>query len=144
MRTRFNLALALALVAAGCGGVSYAGEVHPPTAHLDVYFADGAIGQAFSTMGTLEAGSAATLAGLERSIASAAMQRGADAIVIDGFSTGDAGSVASHHAEGNGRPRYIQDLATGGVRNIGGAEHHERLSAPATETVSVRLLKYDR
>lgn len=144
MRTRSTLVLALALVTGGCGGVSYVGDVHPPTAHLDVFFVDGAVEQSFTTIGTLEIGTAETLAELEMRLASAGMQRGADAVLIDGLSATDAGSVASHRADGNGRPRYIQDLATGGVRNVGGAEHHERLAAPTAAMVTARLLMYDR
>ena len=144
MRTRSTVVLALVGMALGCGGVSYDGEVAPPTAHLDVYFAEGAIGQAFSTMGTMVFNTGTNLSAMEEGLASAAMQRGADAVVIEGLSTSDAGSVATHHAEGNGRPRYIQDLATGGVRNVGGAEHHDRLTLPPTATVNVRLLRYNR
>lgn len=142
MRNRSILGVALALAVGGCSGLTYDGDVSPPTAHIDVFFDASAIEQDFTTMGTLAGESRGSLAALESELAEAGMKRGADAIVIDGMSVADAQSVASNRAEGGGRPRYVQDLATGGVRNVGGAEHHERLPLPAP--VVVRLLRYDR
>lgn len=144
MRTRSIPLLVLATVIGGCGGLSYDGDVAPPTAHIDVYFDGAAVEQGFTTMGTLSVSTGGSLAEVEASLAAAGMERGADAIIIEGMATADARSVASHRAEANGRPRYIQDVATGSVRNVGGAEHHGRLAIPASATVSARLLKYDR
>ena len=144
MRMRSTLLLVLATVIGGCGGPSYDGAVEPPTAHIDVYFDGAAVEQGFTTMGTLSVTTGGSLAELESSLAAAGMERGADAIIIDGMASADARSVASHRAEANGRPRYIQDAATGSVRNVGGSEHHGRLSTPTSATVTARLLKYDR
>ncbi len=145
MRTRSRIVppLALALFIGACGGLSYDGDVAPPTAHIDVYFDDASIEQDFTTMGTMSVAAGGSLADVEATLAEAGMKRGADAIVIDGMSAADARSVASHRAEANGRPRYIQDVATGGVRNVGGAEHHTRLGSPAPGA-GARLLRYDR
>lgn len=140
----FSLSLTIALVAGGCSGMTYEGEVAPATAHLDVYFDDGAIEQAYTTMGSLSVGNAASIKSLETDLARAGMKRGADAIIIDGLSQSDSRSVSSSYAEGSGRPRYIADLATGGVRNVGGVEHHERLGPPSGAAMSARLVRYDR
>lgn len=141
MRTRSFLSLAVALVVGGCG-LSYEGEVAPPTAHIDVFFDAASIEQDYTTMGTLDARANQPLVWLESDMATAGMKHGADAIVIDGMSPADAQSVATDRVEGAGRPRYVQDPATGGVKNVGGAEHHGRLTTPPS--VRVRLLKYDR
>ena len=141
MRTRSILSLAVALVVGGCTGLSYEGEVAPPTAHIDVFSDAASIEQDYTTMGTLQGNTSEPLAWLESDMAKAGMERGADAIVIDGMSPIDSRSVATDRVEGGGRPRYVLDLATGGVKNVGGAEHLGRLVTPSS--VRVRLLKYD-
>lgn len=75
------------LLAIGCTKIDYIGEEYAPTTHVDVYFDQGDIEKEYKIMGQViaTAGDIVSSEKMMNDIKKKAMEKGADAVIIEGM-----------------------------------------------------------
>jgi hypothetical protein len=100
MRTAIITAAVL-LIFAGCTKLDYIGEEYPPTSRVDLYFSHDDVQQEYKVMGHVvaTAGEFVSSEKMQDDIKKKAMEKGADAIIIEGLTRYQTGESTDYHEE---------------------------------------------
>lgn len=95
------LAAAVFIFFAGCTKLDYIGEEYPPTNHVDLYFSVDDVEQDYKVMGHVlaTAGEFVSSEKMQNDIKKKAMEKGADAVIIEGLNRYQTGESTSYHEE---------------------------------------------
>jgi hypothetical protein len=85
--------LTLVALLAGCTTTDYLGKTYPPTQHVDVFFSPQDVKRPYEVMGEIraEADDIVSYESMEQKLVQEAMQKGADAILIEKLDTTETG-----------------------------------------------------
>jgi hypothetical protein len=80
---------------AGCTTTDYLGKTYPPTQHVDVFYSPHDVTRAYEVMGEIraEGDDIVSYASMQQKLVQEAMQKGADAILIEKLDTTETGST---------------------------------------------------
>jgi hypothetical protein len=138
------IALCAGLFFAGCASTSpdYVGESYTPTAHVDVYFNANEINRPHKIMGEArsEVTEYLTFETAKLQLVKKAMQKGADAILIQGLETAVTGSYTNITGQQSASPRYVVTRDSE-LQNVAGIEHYQ----PTTmldQPITAKFIKY--
>jgi hypothetical protein len=96
MVMHFHVVLfALAALMVGCTTTDYLGKTYPPTQHVDVFFSSQDVKRAYEVMGEIraEADDIVSYESMQNKLVQEAMQKGADAILIEKLDMTETGST---------------------------------------------------
>lgn len=111
-RSLFAIALAAgALLASGCVSVNYVGQSYPPTTSVDIYYDAADITRPYSVMGRAQAiaDEGTNSREFEQGLRKEAMSHGADAVLVEGMTTREAGSFTNTNGSEFGDTRRDRD-----------------------------------
>jgi hypothetical protein len=79
----------------GCTTTDYLGKTYPPTQHVDVFYSPHDVTRAYEVMGEIraEGDDIVSYASMQQKLVQEAMQKGADAILIEKLDTTETGST---------------------------------------------------
>jgi hypothetical protein len=80
---------------AGCTTTDYLGKTYPPTQHVDVFYSPHDVTRAYEVMGEIraEGDDIVSYASMQQKLVQEAMQKGADAILIEKLDMTETGST---------------------------------------------------
>jgi L-asparaginase/Glu-tRNA(Gln) amidotransferase subunit D len=87
--------LAIFAFMAGCTTTDYLGKTYPPTQHVDVFYSPQDVKRAYEVMGEIRAqgDDIVSYASMQQKLVQEAMQKGADALVIEQLGMTETGST---------------------------------------------------
>ena len=108
LRIIFLIAFA---IASGCTTTDYVGKTYSKTDRVEIYFNKDEIKRPYEVMGQIkaEAPEALKFEDMEQKLVEDAMEKGADAILIEELKTVEVGSVSSASGKTYGEPHYYID-----------------------------------
>jgi hypothetical protein len=98
---------ALVALMAGCTTTDYLGKTYPPTAHVDVFFSPQDVTRAYEVMGEIraEGDDIVSYQSMQHKLVQEAMQKGADAILIEKLDTTQTGYTTVENRTGEKQKR---------------------------------------
>ena len=142
-RVIFLIAL---LIAVGCTTTDYVGKTYSKTDSVELYFNKDEINRPYEVMGQIkaEAPEALKFEDMEQQLVKDAMEKGADAILIEELKTVEVGSVGSASGKTYGDAEYYLDKNMK-LKKRGGSDHYTQLSTTTIvkdHVIDAKLLKY--
>jgi hypothetical protein len=133
-------------IAIGCTTTDYVGKTYSKTDHVEIYFNKEEIKRPYEVMGQIkaEAPEALKFEDMEQQLVKDAMEKGADAILIEELKTVEVGSVSSASGKTYGDPHYYLDKNMK-LRKKGGSNHYSQLTTTTIvkdHVIEAKLLKY--
>jgi hypothetical protein len=143
LRIIFLIAFA---IASGCTTTDYVGKTYSKTDRVEIYFNKDEIKRPYEVMGQIkaEAPEALKFEDMEQKLVEDAMEKGADAILIEELKTVEVGSVSSASGKTYGEPHYYIDKNMK-LRKKGGSSHYSQLTTTTIvkdHVIDAKLLKY--
>ena len=143
LRIIFLIAL---LIAVGCTTTDYVGKTYSKTDSVELYFNKDEINRPYEVMGQIkaEAPEALKFEDMEQQLVKDAMEKGADAILIEELKTVEVGSVGSASGKTYGDAEYYLDKNMK-LKKRGGSDHYTQLSTTTIvkdHVIDAKLLKY--
>jgi hypothetical protein len=92
---------------AGCTTTDYLGKTYPPTQHVDVFFSSQDVKRPYEVMGEIraEADDIVSYDAMQQKLVQEAMQKGADAILIEKLDMTETGYTTVENRSGEGHRR---------------------------------------
>lgn len=105
---------ALCVCIAGCTTTDYIGKTYPPTPHVDVFFSSHDVTHAYEVMGQIraEGDDIVSYDSMQQKLVQEAMQKGADAILIEQVETTETGSTTVANQTREKRKKGRESSAT--------------------------------
>ena len=146
---KFNLRIIFLIaisIAVGCTTTDYVGKTYSKTDSVEIYFNKDEIKRPYEVMGQIkaEAPEALKFEDMEQKLVEDAMEKGADAILIEELKTVEVGSVSSASGKTYGEPHYYIDKNMK-LRKKGGSSHYSQLTTTTIvkdHVIDAKLLKY--
>ena len=134
------------LIAVGCTTTDYVGKTYSKTDSVELYFNKDEINRPYEVMGQIkaEAPEALKFEDMEQQLVKDAMEKGADAILIEELKTVEVGSVGSASGKTYGDAEYYLDKNMK-LKKRGGSDHYTQLSTTTIvkdHVIDAKLLKY--
>jgi hypothetical protein len=132
MHLRLILFACFALIA-GCTTTDYLGRTYPPTQHVDVFFSPQDVKRPYEVMGEIraEGDDVVSFESMQQKLVQEAMQKGADAMLIEKLDMTETGYTTVENKSGEKRKRRESSSTNISTTNI----EKDRL-------ISAKLLKY--
>jgi hypothetical protein len=146
---KFNLRIIFLIafsIVFGCTTTDYVGKTYSKTDRVEIYFNKDEIKRPYEVMGQIkaEASEALKFEDMEQKLVEDAMEKGADAILIEELKTVEVGSVSSASGKTYGEPHYYIDKNMK-LRKKGGSSHYSQLTTTTIvkdHVIDAKLLKY--
>ncbi|MDH3827121.1 MAG: hypothetical protein OET81_13940 [Desulfobacteraceae bacterium] len=146
---KFNLRIIFLIafsIVFGCTTTDYVGKTYSKTDRVEIYFNKDEIKRPYEVMGQIkaEAPEALKFEDMEQKLVEDAMEKGADAILIEELKTVEVGSVSSASGKTYGEPHYYIDKNMK-LRKKGGSSHYSQLTTTTIvkdHVIDAKLLKY--
>jgi len=119
----------------GCTTTDYLGKTYPPTQHVDVFYSPHDVTRAYEVMGEIraEGDDIVSYASMQQKLIQEAMQKGADAILIETLDTIETGSTTVENRTRDQHKRRASSSTAISTTSI----EKDRL-------ITAKLLKYRR
>ena len=146
---KFNLRIIFLIafsIVFGCTTTDYVGKTYSKTDRVEIYFNKDEIKRPYEVMGQIkaEAPEALKFEDMEQKLVEDAMEKGADAILIEELKPVEVGSVSSASGKTYGEPHYYIDKNMK-LRKKGGSSHYSQLTTTTIvkdHVIDAKLLKY--
>jgi hypothetical protein len=134
------------LIAVSCTTTDYVGKTYSKTDSVELYFNKDEVNRPYEVMGQIkaEAPEALKFEDMEQQLVKDAMEKGADAILIEELKTVEVGSVGSASGKTYGDAEYYLDKNMK-LKKRGGSDHYTQLSTTTIvkdHVIDAKLLKY--
>ena len=107
----FLVAIGCMSIVTGCVTTDYVGKTYAQTTQVDLYFSESDITRPHEIMGSVrsEAPDLLTFEQMEQELIKKAMEKGADAVLIENMGTITVGSSTNSFGKSTGDPEYYLD-----------------------------------